>query len=389
VLTRGGIVVVGAGLAGLRAAETLRERGFDGGLVVVGDETRQPYNRPPLSKSILLKGAGDTTFPIDETLDIEWKLGVSAKHLDVRNRTLVLSDGSSILYDGLIIATGSRAVRPSLPGADRADVHVLRTLDDALRLARALRSADSVAIIGAGLVGCEIASSSVELGKTVTLIDSEPMPMLRVLGRHVSHVIANMHRLNGVQLELSCTVSRIEKRLNAFEVALTNGKSIKSDVLVLATGGSPNTEWLDASTLTLDKGVRCDSRCFAIGGDGRIVAAGDVARWEHPDYDAPIRVEHWTNAGEQGVAAANALLDPDNALPFKPLLSFWTDQYGQRLQAIGAPWLGSEIVFTKGSPGDPKFVAISLRSGRITGAIVMNMPAGLLEWRTRIGANYA
>ena len=158
---------------------------------------------------------------------------MSAKHLDVRNRTLALSDGSSILYGGLIIATGSRAVRPFLPGADRADVHVLRTLDDALRLARALRSADSVAIIGAGLVGCEIASSSVELGKTVTLIDSEPMPMLRVLGRHVSHVIANMHRLNGVQLELSCTVSRIEKRLNAFEVALTNGKSIKSDVVSL------------------------------------------------------------------------------------------------------------------------------------------------------------
>ena len=261
-LTHGRIVVAGGGLAGLRAVETLRERGFAGGLVVVGDETRRPYNRPPLSKDILVEGAGDTAFPIDETLDVEWKLGVSAEHLDVRNRNLELSDGSSIPYDGLIIATGSRAVRPPLPGADRADVYVLRTLDDALAIARALRHGDSVAIVGAGLVGCEIASSSVELGKTVTLVGSEPMPMLRVLGRHLAHVVADMHRLNGVQLELNCTVSRIEKKLDAFEVALTNGKSIKSDVVVLATGGSPNTEWLHASTLFVDKGVRCELSLF-------------------------------------------------------------------------------------------------------------------------------
>jgi 3-phenylpropionate/trans-cinnamate dioxygenase ferredoxin reductase subunit len=171
-------------------------------------------------------------------------------------------------------------------------------------------------------------------------------------------------------------------------VTFTDRTTLACDLTVLATGGVPNCEWLESSGLTIENGVRCDARCFAIAGQERIVAAGDVARWDHKDYQEPIRVEHWTNAGEQGAAAATALLDPSSAPPFRPLLSFWTDQYGQRLQSIGAPWLGTAIKFVKGSSHDPKFLALAVRQDQITGAVALNMPAGLIEWRSRIGSRH-
>jgi 3-phenylpropionate/trans-cinnamate dioxygenase ferredoxin reductase component len=382
------IVIAGAGLAGLRAAEALREHSFTGEIVIVGDERHRPYNRPPLSKGVLVKGTTDIGFPIDNNLGATWKLGVSAAHLDVPASTLTLSDGSRLNYDGLIVATGSCAVRPRVPGADLPGVFVLRTLDDAISLSGALARKDKVAIIGAGLVGCEIAASAMTLGKSVTLIDAEPLPMLRVLGHQLGGVIAAIHRFRGVDIQMQNALSKIDKTEHGFSVVLANGKTIQSEIVVLATGGAPNCDWLKASSLVVDKGLRCDSRCFALGGGERVVAAGDVARWNHPAYDTPIRVEHWTNAGEQAAAAAAALLDPSNAQPFCPLLSFWTDQYGQRLQGIGAPWLGTKVVFTKGTAEDSKFVAVALRDERVVGAGAMNMPAGLIDWRARIGETY-
>jgi NADPH-dependent 2,4-dienoyl-CoA reductase/sulfur reductase-like enzyme len=384
----GRVVIAGAGLAGLRAAQALRERSFAGEIVIVGDENHRPYNRPPLSKEMLVKGTTEINLPIDDGLGATWKLGVSAAQLDVNASTLTLSDGTSLGYEGLIVATGSRALRPKVPGADLPGVFVLRTLDDAINLSEALARKNKVAIVGAGLVGCEIAASARTLGKSVTLIDTEPRPMLRVLGYQLGAVIANIHRFHGVDFQMRSALHRIEKTEHGFSLILANGKTIQTEIVVLATGGAPNCEWLMTSSLVIDKGLRCDSRCFALGGHERIVGAGDVARWDHPAYDSAIRVEHWTNAAEQAAAAASALLEPATAQPFRPLLSFWTDQYGQRLQGIGAPWLGTHVVFTKGAAGDPRFVAVALREERVIGAVAMNMPAGLIEWRTRMGETY-
>lgn len=382
------VVIAGAGLAGLRAAQTLRESAFDGEIVFVGEEAHWPYNRPPLSKGLLTGNAVETALPISSDLDASWRLGVSAAALNIRERQLSLSDGDALGYDGLVIATGSRARKPAFSGATLPGIHVLRTLEDATRLAAALKRANDIVIVGAGVVGCEVASSAISLGKSVTLIDTAGVPMERVLGTELGKLAAHWHALNGVRLELNTAVEHIQPQSTGMTVFLADNKTLACDLVVLATGGVPNCEWLESSGLTIENGVRCDARCFAIAGQERIVAAGDVARWDHNDFQAPIRVEHWTNAAEQGAAAATALLDPSSAPPFRPLLSFWTDQYGQRLQSIGAPWLGRAITFVKGSSHDPKFVALAILEGQVMGAVSLNMPAGLIEWRSRIGSRH-
>ena len=329
------IVIVGAGLAGLRAGQELREKGFGGELSIVGDEQHLPYNRPPLSKQVL---AGEMEpheceFSRDD-VDASWILGRPATELDTGRRIVRLADDTELRYDGLVIATGRRAREwPELTAMD--GFHVLRGLDDAIRLREAVASKPRVVIIGAGFIGREVAATLRKRGlEEVTLVDvaSHPMP---VLGPVIGERAARLHTDQGVGLYCGTKVERFEGADHVEAVHLTDGTRLPADVVLIALGSVANTEWLRDSDLELREGnVPCDERCFALGHDD-IVAAGEVATWPHPRADGPIRVEHWTNAAEMGRRAAANLLDPAAAVAYVPVPTFWSDQYDAKIKSVG------------------------------------------------------
>src|ERR1700759_3371747 len=253
------LVIVGASLAGLRAAQAARKAGFDGDLVMVGEERRLPYTRPPLSKELL---AGEHTvdrvqLPCDE-LDVEWRLGVPAASLDRGHRRVVLSDGDEIEYDRLILATGSRPRRWPGPGAELAGVHVLREVDDALALRAAFDDRPRVAVVGAGFIGCEVAQTARKQGLDVTLIDVAPTPMLP-LGPQLGEWCAGLHREHGVDLRLRTGVVALHGDVRVEAVELTDGTRVAADLVVVGMGAHPNTEWLEGSGLRLTGGLACDA----------------------------------------------------------------------------------------------------------------------------------
>jgi 3-phenylpropionate/trans-cinnamate dioxygenase ferredoxin reductase component len=305
------LVIVGASLAGLRAAQAARKAGFDGGLVLVGEERHLPYTRPPLSKELL---AGEHTvdhvqLPCDE-LGIEWRLGVPAARLDRGRRRVVLSDGDEVVYDRLILATGSRPRRWPGPGAELDGVHVLRDLDDALALRKAFDDRPRVAIVGAGFIGCEVAQTARKEGLEVTLIDIAATPMLP-LGPELGAWCAELHRDHGVDLRLGTGVVGLIGDGHVDAVELADGDRVSADIVLVGLGAVPNTEWLADSGLRLDPGLRCDATLTAVG-DPDVLGAGDIVAWPHPLADGEaIRIEHWTVAAEQGqLAGRNALIEP-------------------------------------------------------------------------------
>ena len=292
-------------MAGLRAAETLRRDGFGGELILLGDEPHRPYDRPPLSKQYLA-GTWDMDrvwLRVEEGVDFDLRLGVAAVGLDVAAGEVALDGGERLAFDGLVIATG--ASPRTLPGFD--DAVVLRTLDDARRLKESLKPGAKVAVVGAGFIGLEVASTAVALGCETTVIEVLPRPLARVFPEPVGDVLADLHRAHGVSLRLGEGVS--------------SAAELDADVVVVGIGVAPGTAWLEGSELQLDNGVVCDETCAALGGDGQIVAAGDVARWPNPLFDGQLmRVEHWTNAAEQAEAAAHTLLGEGRAVRTGSLL---------------------------------------------------------------------
>ena len=323
------ITIVGASLAGLRAAETLRDRGFDGALTLVGDEPHRPYDRPPLSKQVL-QGTWEpeqTFFRRKDGYDalgLDMRLGVRATSADLRARRVTLSDGSYADYDGLIIATGAR-VR-TLPGiAPRPGLLTLRNLDDALVLREALARATRVAIVGAGFIGLEVAASCRARGVDVTAIEALPIPLAPILGPTLGDMIAAMHRDHGVDLRTGVTVADVYGQSRVEGLALSDGSRVDADVVVVGIGVVPNTEWLESSGLVLDNGIVCNASGEAAPG---VYAAGDVARVANQWYGESPRIEHWSNAVEQAVhAAENLLAAPGSATSFSSVPYFWSDQY--------------------------------------------------------------
>ena len=380
------IVVVGASLAGLQAAVTLRAEGFAGPLTIVGDEPHRPYDRPPLSKQVLTGewGADRIALPAGsgDSLDAQWELGVGAEALDLDGRRVVLADGRALRFDGLVVATGA-APRP-LPGVGVLEgVHTLRTIEDARSVRAALEAgARRVVVVGAGFIGAEVAASCRQSGAEVTLVEPLAQPLARVLPASVGAVLAEVHRGHGVDVRLGVGVETLEGTGHVTGVGLADGTSVPADLVVVGIGVIPNTEWLHESGLLIEDGVLCDATTLAAPG---VVACGDVARWPNPLFGEVMRVEHWEHALDMGAHAARRLLAGDQAgEPFAPVPFFWSDQYDRKIQLAGRVRPTDEIQVVAGSVADRKFCALYGRDGRVVGALALNMPARVIRYRRQI-----
>ena len=391
----GTVVVVGASLAGVQAADTLRENGFDGRLVLVGAEPHLPYDRPPLSKEVLAgTGSADETElrPAGHyaSQGIELVLGTAATGLDLDRRIVHLADEDAppLPFDGLVIATGAAPRR--LSGRSELEgVHVLRTVDDCLAISAALDGSPRVVVVGAGFIGAEVAATCRGRGLDVTVVEALQVPLARAVGPAIGAALAALHREHGVALRTGVGVAGLEGKGRVERVALADGSAVDADLVVVGVGVSPQTGWLDGSGLTLDNGVVCDAACVAAPG---VVAAGDVARWENRLFGGLMRVEHWTNAVEQGTAAANSLLATaagEEPQPFAPVPYFWSDQYGLRIQYVGASRPGDEMVVVDGALDDRRFVAVYGRDGRIVAALAVGRARKLMAYRRMIAERVA
>jgi 3-phenylpropionate/trans-cinnamate dioxygenase ferredoxin reductase component len=383
-LREGRIVIVGASLAGLRAAETLREEGFTGSLTVIGDEPHPPYDRPPLSKQVLLgrMAADAAALPMRRDPDAEWRLGVRATGLDPVGKQVLLADGESVTYDRLLIATGTRA-RP-WPNADEAaldGVFTLRTRDDARRLTERLAAGPRrVLVIGGGFTGSEIASACRERGIEVTLAERGPGPLVGALGGTLSMLAAGLQRAHGVDLRCGVTVTALRGNGRFTGADLSDGSRIDADVCVVAMGAVRNTEWLaEAGLAAGPRGVACDAGCRAFNMYGIVTddvfVAGDAARFPHPLFEYQmLSLEHWGNAVTQAEVAAHNMVSPEPARrPHLAVPVFWSSQFGLNIKSVGVPTFSDQVVIAQGSLDERRLVAVYGYRGRITAAVTVNM----------------
>jgi NADPH-dependent 2,4-dienoyl-CoA reductase/sulfur reductase-like enzyme len=378
------IVIVGGSLAGLRAAEALRAKGFDGTITVIDGQGHAPYDRPPLTKKYLTGDLGQEQIELRKpddlaALELDLRLGTWAEALDVSARTIKTSTGE-LPYDGLILATGLSPRRiPTWP--QLAGVHVVRTLDDADGLRADLeRGPSRVAIVGGGFIGLEAAAAARQMGLEVTVVEPLPAPLVRGLGPRMGLVLADVHRARGVDLRLATGVEGPLGDTRIEGLRLSDGSTLAADVVVVAVGASPVTGWLDTSGLEVRDGVVCDATLAC--GPG-IFAAGDVCRWVSPRY-GEVRIEHWTNATEQGAWAAENLLahlTGGELRPFDPVPFVWSDQYELKVQVLGRISGDDHVEVVHGDTATPKFVALYGRAGRLTGVLGVSMARLLMPFR--------
>ncbi|MBB5781347.1 NAD(P)/FAD-dependent oxidoreductase [Nonomuraea jabiensis] len=368
------VLVTGASAAGLATVEALRRKGYAGRVTVLGAESHLPYDRPPLSKQVL-SGAWEPERAqlrppaALDALDAEFVLGDPATGLDVPSRTVRTASGRALSADAVVVATG---LRPrTLPGqAGLTGVHVLRTLDDAPALRADLLSCTRLVVVGDGVLGAEIAATARGMGVHVTLAGPQPAPLAIQLGQPVAGLLADLHAEHGVELRLGAAVSALTERHGRVTgVRLETGDVLPADVVVVAFGAAPATDWLAGSGLDLDNGVVCDSRCRAAEG---VYAVGDVARWHHETLGRSLRLENRTNATEQAIAVAGNLLGDDR--PYTPIPYFWTDQFDAKIHVHGMPSPDAEVTIAEGSLAERRFVAVYRHDGRVTGVLGWNMP---------------
>ena len=384
------VVVVGAALAGLSAARALRERGYDGRLVLVGAEPHLPYDRPPLSKAFLTGAADradlDLLAPADDALDLTFRLGVAATALRPAERTVVLADGNELVADGVVLATGARARTLTGLGAPLG-VHTLRTVDDAIALRDDLGRSGSLVVVGGGFIGAEVASSARSLGLAVTVVEALGTPLAGPLGPQLGAVSAALHADHGVRLLTGTGVSRLvgDDRVTAVELA--DGTSLPADVVVVGVGAQPNLEWLAGSGVELDGGVVTDASC-ATNVPG-VVAVGDCASSYDPMLGRHRRVEHWTHALQQPATAAATLLGSRPAPAYTAAPYFWSEQYGRQLQLAGSHQPGDAVTVVEGSTDSRSFVATYERDGRLVAVLGLDAGGAFARWRRTLRTQHA
>lgn len=382
------VVIVGAGLGGLRAAEALRGAGYDGHLVIVGDEPHLPYNRPPLSKEALAGGVDveDLHFRRRSSIDdVEWRLGSAAASCDLDAQTVTLEDGTVLPFGGLVIASGIRPRQLPIPGPVEGRF-LLRNAEDAAALRSALGPGSHLVIMGAGFIGCEVAATARKLGADVDVVALDDEPMVRPLGPEFGAAMRKRHEEQGVRFHMGRTVQDFLGENRVTGVRLDDGTEIPATVVLEAVGSVPNIEWLDGNGLDLSDGVLVDQNMSVMGTNAPVVAVGDIAR--HPNAlfpGGPWRIEHWNMPTEMGrhagktLAAVLSAADPQ-AEPFSALPAFWSDQYDLNIQSYGMPSLGDPVL-VDGQWDTDCIVEYRSPDGHLVGVVGVNRSKDLMQYR--------
>jgi phthalate 3,4-dioxygenase ferredoxin reductase component len=376
-------VVVGASVAGVRAVQALRRLGYPGRIVLIGEETAPPYDRPPLSKAVLAGRVTAERIALLRDVDfadpkVRIRLGTRAVRVHPERHELELASGEQLRYEHLIIATGASARRPPWhPG-----LPVLRTLGDARRLSALLCPGAHLVVIGGGFIGSEVAATARGLGLRVSLVDPLADPMARMVGTDMARHLAGLQAANEVRARLGVSVADVRRCSGGYEVCLADGTVLAADVVLAGIGARPNDEWLARSGLPVADGVLCDSGSRVLGWPD-IHAAGDVARWTHPRHGQQVRIEHWTNAVEQAEHVARAVLNPAESREYAPIEYVWTEQYGRKIQIAGRP-RGQPVLVTAGRArlgvlyGDDQ--------EQLVGAVTADWPRAMLAARSVLAA---
>ena len=386
------VAIVGASLAGAKAAEGLRDNGFTDRIVLIGEETERPYERPPLSKGYLLGTQPREKAYVHEAQwypehDVELLLGVRATNLDAGRHTLTLDGYEPLRYDRLLLATGSRVRRLDVPGTDLSGVRYLRTMQESDALLEHLRAASNVVIIGAGWIGLETAAAARTHGATVTVVEFDAAPLRTVLGDEVAGVFADLHRAQGVAFRFGATVREFRGLGGQLRsVVLNDGIELPADVAIIAVGIQPNTELAVASGLAVDNGIAVDAGLRT--SDPDIYACGDVASVEHPMLGHRIRVEHWSNALNGGLLAGQALAG--RSVTYDRVPYFFTDQYDLGMEYAGfVPAGGYDSVVFRGDPEGGEFIAFWLSGGRVLAGMNVNVWDVAEQIQALVRAGYA
>lgn len=375
-MTEQPFVIVGGGLAGAKGAEALRDQGYDGPLVLVGDEPDRPYERPPLSKGYLL-GADDrdSAFVHDAAWyaehDVDLRLGSTVVEIDPGRHTVVHDDGRTLRYAKLLLATGSSPRRLTLPGADAAGVHYLRRLPDSDAVKSALASVRRLLVVGGGWIGLEVAAAARTAGVEVTIVETQELPLLGALGPELARVFADLHVEHGVTLRTGASVERFTVDGEQVSGAvLADGGRLETDAVVVGIGAVPNLQLAAAAGLRVHSGVVVDARLQS--SDPDIVVAGDIAEADHPLLGPGIRVEHWANALNQPAVAASTMLGGDAV--YDELPYFFTDQYdlGMEFHGLVRPGGYDDVVY-RGDVAAREFVSFWLRDGRVVAGMNVNV----------------
>ena len=372
-----GIVIVGASLAGAKAAQALREEGFDGAVTLIGDERERPYERPPLSKEYLLgKAEREKAFVHPEGWyaehDVDLRLGTTVTSIDRSSHQVAVADGDAVPYDKLLLTTGSSPRRLKVPGADLRNVLYLRRIEDSEAIKAAYGSASSVAVVGGGWIGLETAAAARAAGLDVTILEYAELPLLRVLGREAAEIFAGLHRDNGVDLRVSVEVSGLTGDDAVTGVRLGDGSEVAADLVLVGVGITPNTGLAEAAGLDVDNGITVDERLRT--SDPDIFAAGDVANAFHPALGRRVRVEHWANARRQGATAAKSMLGQDVTYDRQPY--FFSDQYDLGMEYTGYVDLdadGPVDFVVRGDLGKRELIGFWVSDGRVLAGMNVNV----------------